>query len=96
MKPAQNWCDFFFILDSLSYNIDMCDLILFMTKLHPLPNIDTKRVAADSSYLETTTNTLVFSYTHAGIMETLLGRGALELSTGFHEISQCLHTGPSP
>ena len=73
MKPAQNWCDFFFILDSLSYNIDMCDLILFMTKLHPLPSIDTKRVAADSSYLETTTNTLVFSYTEAGIMEQLLG-----------------------
>jgi len=23
IKPAQNWCDFFFIIDSLSYNIDM-------------------------------------------------------------------------
>ena len=75
VKPAQNWCDFFFIIDSLSYNIDMCDFILFMTKLHPtLPNIDTKKVNVDASYLETGSNTLVFSYTEAGIMETLLGK----------------------
>ena len=73
VKPAQNWCDFFFIIDSLSYNIDMCDFILFMTKLHPLPNIDIKKVNVDTSYLETTTNTLVFSYTDAGVMESLLG-----------------------
>merc|ERR1711976_365727 len=79
VKPAQNWCDFFFIIDSLSYNIDMCDFILFMTKLHPtLPNIDTKKVNVDASYLETGSNTLVFSYTEAGIMETLLDT---ELST---------------
>ena len=75
VKPAQNWCDFFFIIDSLSYNIDMCDFILFMTKLHPtIQNIDTKKVNVDASYLETGSNTLVFSYTEAGIMETLLGK----------------------
>ena len=74
VKPAQNWCDFFFIIDSLSYNIDMCDFILFMNKLHPtITNIDTKKVNVDASYLETGTNTLVFSYTEAGILETLLG-----------------------
>ena len=74
IKPAQNWCDFFFIIDSLSYNIDMCDFILFMNKLHPtITNIDTKKVNVDASYLETGTNTLVFSYTEAGILETLLG-----------------------
>ena len=73
VKPAQNWSDLFFIIDSLSYNIDMCDFILFMTKIHPIPNIDVKKVNADASYLETTTNTLVFSYTDAGIMEQLLG-----------------------
>ena len=72
-RPAQNWSDFFFIIDSLSYNIDMCDFILFMTKIHPIPNIDVKKVNVDTSYLETTTNTLVFSYTEAGIMEQLLG-----------------------
>merc|ERR1711974_468272 len=27
-RPAQNWSDLFFIIDSLSYNIDACDLIL--------------------------------------------------------------------
>lgn len=73
VKPAQNWSDLFFIIDSLSYNIDMCDFILFMTKIHPIPNIDVKKVNVDASYLETTTNTLVFSYTDAGIMEQLLG-----------------------
>merc|ERR1712183_25755 len=66
------------IIDSLSYNIDMCDFILFMTKIHPIPNIDVKKVNVDTSYLETTTNTLVFSYTEAGIMEQLLDT---ELST---------------
>ena len=75
IKPAQNWCDFFFIIDSLSYNIDMCDFILFMAKLHPtIANIDIKKVNVDASYLETTTNTLVFSYSDAGIMESLLGK----------------------
>jgi len=79
IKPAQNWCDFFFIIDSLSYNIDMCDFILFMAKLHPtIANIDVKKVNVDASYLETTTNTLVFSYSDAGIMESLLDT---ELST---------------
>ena len=73
INPAQNWSDLFFIIDSLSYNIDMCDFILFMTKIHPIPNIDVKKVNVDTSYLETTTNTLVFSYTEAGIMEQLLG-----------------------
>merc|ERR1712029_333860 len=58
VKPAQNWCDFFFIIDSLSYNIDMCDFILFMNKLHPtITNIDTKKVNVDASYLEKGTNT---------------------------------------
>ena len=73
VKPAQNWCDFFFIIDSMSYNIDACDFILFMNKLHPVPNIDIKKVNVEASYLETTTNTLVFSYSDAGIMESLLG-----------------------
>jgi len=57
----------------------MCDFILFMAKLHPtIANIDVKKVNVDASYLETTTNTLVFSYSDAGIMESLLDT---ELST---------------
>merc|ERR1719228_2537524 len=36
-RPAQNWSDLFFIIDSLSYNIDACDLILFMTKINSIP-----------------------------------------------------------
>jgi len=77
-KPAQNWSDLFFIIDTLSYNIDMCDLILFMTKMNPIPGIENKKVNVDISYLDTTTNTLVFSHTDAGVMESLLDT---ELST---------------
>ena len=74
-KPAQNWSDFFFIIDSLSYNIDMCDLILFMTKINPVPGIEHKKVNVEASYMDTATNTLIFSHTDAGIMESLLGIG---------------------
>merc|ERR1711915_183704 len=77
-KPVQNWSDLFFIIDSLSYNIDMCDLILFLTKINPVPGIENKKVNVDVSYLDTTTNTLVFSHTDAGLMESLLDT---ELST---------------
>ena len=43
-RPAQNWSDLFFIIDSLSYNIDACDLILFMTKINPIPGLENKMV----------------------------------------------------
>ena len=73
-RPAQNWSDFFFIIDSLSYNIDMCDLILFMTKISPVPGLENKKVNPDSSYLDTSSNTLIVSTTDAGIIESILGR----------------------
>ena len=73
-KPVQNWSDLFFIIDTLSYNIDMCDLILFLTKINPVPGIENKKVNVDTSYMDTTTNTLVFSHTDAGVMESLLGK----------------------
>ena len=71
--PAQNWSDLFFILDSLSYNIDMCDIILFMTKINPVAGLETKKVNVDVSYLDTTSNTLIVSHTGAGVLENLLG-----------------------
>ena len=73
-KPVQNWSDLFFNIDKLSYNVDMCDLILFLTKINPVPGIENKKVNVDISYLDTTTNTLVFSHTDAGVMESLLGK----------------------
>ena len=72
-RPAQNWSDLFFIIDSLSYNIDACDLILFMTKINPIPGLENKKVNVDVSYLDTTSNTLVISHTDSGIIESLLG-----------------------
>merc|ERR1719431_1549671 len=71
-RPAQNWSDLFFILDSLSYNIDPCDLILFMTKTNPIPGLENKKVSVDVSYLDTTSNTMVVNHTDAGVIESLL------------------------
>ena len=72
-RPAQNWSDLFFILDSLSYNIDMCDIILFMTKICPVAGLETKKVNVDLSHLDTSNNTLVVAHTEAGVIEQLLG-----------------------
>ena len=77
VKPAQNWSDFFFILDSLSYNIDMCDLVLFMTKIAPVPGLENKKVSVDSSYLDTSSNTLIVATTDAGVIENILGTNIL-------------------
>lgn len=77
-RPAQNWSDLFFIIDSLSYNIDACDLILFMTKINPIPGLENKKVNVDVSFLDTTSNTMVVSHTDSGIIESLLDT---ELST---------------
>lgn len=77
-RPAQNWSDLFFIIDSLSYNIDACDLILFMTKINPIPGLENKKVNVDVSFLDTTSNTLVVSHTDSGVIESLLDT---ELST---------------
>merc|ERR1712059_95047 len=77
-RPAQNWSDLFFIIDSLSYNIDACDLILFMTKINPIPGLENKKVNVDVSYLDTSSNTMVVSHTDSGIIESLLDT---ELST---------------
>merc|ERR1711872_56678 len=71
-RPAQNWSDLFFIIDILSYNIDSCDLILFMTKINPVPGLENKKVSVDVSYLDTTSTTMVVSHTDAGIIESLL------------------------
>jgi len=71
-RPAQNWSDLFFILDSLSYNIDMCDIILFMTKICPVSGLENKKVNVDISYLDTSSNTLIVSHTDAGVLENLL------------------------
>eukprot|EP00092_Neocalanus_flemingeri_P036814 GFUD01040075.1.p1 GENE.GFUD01040075.1~~GFUD01040075.1.p1 ORF type:complete len:585 (+),score=128.03 GFUD01040075.1:195-1949(+) len=71
-RPAQNWSDLFFIIDILSYNIDQCDLILFMTKINPVPGLENKKVNVDISYLDTSNNTMVVSHTDAGVIESLL------------------------
>ena len=72
-RPSQNWSDLFFILDSISYNIDMCDIILFMTKICPVAGLETKKVNVDLSHLDTSNNTLVVAHTEAGVIEQLLG-----------------------
>ena len=76
-RPSQNWSDLFFIIDSLSYNIDACDLILFMTKINPISGLENKKVNVDVSFLDTSSNTLVVSHTDSGIIENLLGKPAI-------------------
>ena len=44
----------------------MCDLILFMTKMCPIPGLENKKVSVDVSYLDTISNTLIVSTTDAG------------------------------
>ena len=73
-KPYQNWSDLFFLLDSLSYSQDSCDLLLFLTKICPLAGIDHKKVSTEHSFLDTATNTLIVAHTDAGLMESLLGQ----------------------
>ena len=73
-RPTQNWSDLFFIIDTLSFNIDMCDLIIFMTKINPVPGLENKKISVDASYLDTSSNTLIVSTTEAGIIENILGR----------------------
>ena len=51
----------------------MCDLIMFMTKICPVPGIENKKVSVDVSYLDTSSNTLIVSTTDAGIIENILG-----------------------
>ena len=52
----------------------MCDLILFMTKMSPIPGLENKKVSVDVSYLDTSSNTLIVSTTDAGIIESILGK----------------------
>ena len=73
-RQPQNWSDLFFIIDTLSFNIDMCDLIIFMTKINPVPGLENKKISVDASYLDTSSNTLIVSTTEAGIIENILGR----------------------
>ena len=72
-RPHQNWCDFMFIMDSLSFSLDMCDLLLFQTKISPVPGLEAKKVSVEASYLDTASNTLVVTATDAGIIEKILG-----------------------
>ena len=51
----------------------MCDLILFMTKISPVPGLESKKVNVDVSYLDTSSNTLIVSTTDAGVIESILG-----------------------
>ena len=72
-RPYQNWCDFMFIMDSLSFSLDMCDLLLFQTKISPVPGLEAKKVSVEGSYLDTASNTLVVAATDSGIIEKILG-----------------------
>ena len=66
----------------------MCDLILFMTKMSPIPGLENKKVSVDVSYLDTSSNTLIVSTTDAGIIESILGKNKLTFKVFYSVISQ--------
>ena len=85
-RPYQNWCDFMFIMDSLSFSLDMCDLLLFQTKISPVPGLEAKKVSVEASYLDTASNTLVVAATDSGIIEKILGESKQQkLFLNFYE-----------
>ena len=71
----QNWSDLFFIMDVMSAGVDICDILIFISKTDDLiPVMDDKKVDVHLSRLDVGTNTLTVSYTDAGIIEKLLGK----------------------
>ena len=66
----------------------MCDLILFMTKMSPIPGLENKKVSVDVSYLDTSSNTLIVATTDAGIIESILGKNKLTFKVLYSVISQ--------
>ena len=70
-----NWSDLFFIMDVMSGGVDICDILIFISKTDDLiPIMDDKKVDVHLSRLDVATNTLTVSYTDAGIIEKLLGK----------------------
>jgi len=68
-----NWSDLFFIMDVMSGGVDICDILIFISKTDDLiPIMDDKKVDVHLSRLDVATNTLTVSYTDAGIIEKLL------------------------
>ena len=71
----QNWSDLFFVMDVMSNSVDICDILIFISKTDDLvPVMDDKKVDVHLSRLDVATNTLTVSYTNAGIIEKLLGK----------------------
>ena len=70
-----NWSDLFFIMDVMSGGVDICDILIFISKTDDLiPVMDDKKVDVHLSRLDVAANTLTLSYTDAGIIEKLLGK----------------------
>jgi len=79
-KPVsyQNWSDMFFILDVMSGYIDICEILIFISKTNDLiVGIEDKKVDIHSSRLDLSLNTLSLNFTSCGAIEKLMD---LELS----------------
>jgi len=69
----QNWCDLFFVMDVMSGSIDICEILVFISKLDPLvEEMEGKRVDVGKSFLDTYNHTLTLVFTSAGSLEQLL------------------------
>lgn len=74
----QNWSDLFFILDVMSGHIDICEILIFISKTDDLiTGIESKKVDIHTSRLDLSLNTITLNFTNCGVIEKLM---ELELS----------------
>jgi len=68
-----NWADLFFVLDVMSGSIDVCEILVFISKTDPLVRqLEEKRVDSGKSFLDSYDHKLTILFTDVGSLEQLL------------------------
>ena len=75
----QNWSDLFFILDVMSGYIDICEILIFISKTDDLiAGIEYKKVDIHTSRLDLSISTLTLNFTQCGVIEKLMGKKEID------------------
>jgi len=68
-----NWADLFFVLDVMSGSIDVCEILVFISKTDPLVRqLEEKKVDPGKSYVDSYDHKLTIAFTDVGSLEQLL------------------------
>merc|ERR1712004_738899 len=68
-----NWADLFFVLDVMSGSIDVCEILVFISKTDPqVRQLEEKRVDSGKSFLDSYDHKLTILFTDVGSLEQLL------------------------